>query len=110
MWQRKVVVNSIIEHGEIGEVKKEGEHTHITSIKLRIHLFFVATILEGVPGVLAKHVSLDEQELDAFLEYNFKSGEINRAFDKLSNAERLRIVDRCCRVCGALAGTCECQK
>lgn len=110
MWKREVKVHSTIEAGGIGELKKEGEHTHITNIKLRIHVFYITTILDGVPGVLAKTVTLDEQELDALLEYNFKSGEVNRAFDRLSDGERLRTMDRCCPWCGALKINCGCSR
>ena len=88
MLERKIQIRHFEETGTIGEVKREGEHTFVTHLKLKNYIILVATILPKV-GALVNKVQLDEQEMDEFLIYTFRNKHwFFRALDKLSETER----------------------
>ena len=93
MLDRKIEIDSLIEPGEIGEVKVEDGHTYINRLKLNIHVFYITQIIEGVPGLIVRLVRMDEKELESFLAFNIRAREpLYRALDQLSEVERNEIL------------------
>ena len=93
MLNRKIEIKSQIESGEIGEIRDKDGHTYINRRKLSIHNFYIFQEIEDMPGILAREIHMDEQELETFLVFNIRARKsFYRALDQLNTAERNEIL------------------